>query len=155
MTVSPSRPTIAAPDVEAALAAVRARGRRVSAARRLVIEALFAVGGPVSAADIAGGLDGSQPPLDLASVYSNLEQLEDLGLVSHVHRGHGPGLYALRDRVESEYLECERCGAFRAVRPSVLAATRAAIREATGFEARFSHFPIMGLCPDCAKEPHA
>ena len=155
MTVSPTRPAVAAPDVEAALAAIRARGRRVSAARRLVIEALFAAGAPVSAAAIAGGLDGRQAPLDLASVYSNLEQLEELGLVSHVHRGHGPGLYALRDRTESEYLECERCGAFRAVRRSVLAPTRAAIREATGFEARFSHFPIMGLCPDCAKEPHA
>ena len=149
------RPAVAAPDVEAALVAVRARGRRVSAARRLVIEALFAAGAPVAAADIANGLGGKQAPLDLASVYSNLEQLEDLGLVSHVHRGHGPGLYAVRDRTESEYLECERCGAFRAVRPSVLAPTRAAIREATGFEARFSHFPIVGLCPDCAKESHA
>ena len=109
----------------------------------------------MSAAEIAGGLDGIQTPLDLASVYANLEALETLGLVSHVHRGHGPGLYALRDRTESEYLECERCGAFRAVRPSVLADARAAIREATGYQARFNHFPIIGLCETCAKEPHA
>jgi hypothetical protein len=27
---------------------------------------------------------------------------------------------------------------------------RRAVREATGFEARFSHFPIVGLCGDCA-----
>ena len=155
MTISPTRPAIAAPDVETAIAAVRTRGLRISAARRLVIEALFAASGPVPAADIAQGLDGRQAPLDLASVYANLEALEALGLVSHVHRGHGPGLYALRDRTESEYLECERCGTFHAVRRSVLAAARAEIRAATGFEARFSHFPIIGVCPDCAKEPHA
>ena len=155
MTISPTRPAIAAPDVETAIAAVRTRGLRISAARRLVIEALYAAPGPVSAADLAGGLDGRQTPLDLASVYSNLEALEALGLVSHVHRGHGPGLYALRDRTESDYLECERCGAFRAVRPSVLAGARAAIREATGYHARFNHFPIIGLCESCAKEPHA
>jgi len=155
VTISPTRPAIAAPDVETAIAAVRTRGLRISAARRLVIEALYAAPGPVSAADLAGGLDGRQTPLDLASVYSNLEALEALGLVSHVHRGHGPGLYALRDRTESDYLECERCGAFRAVRPSVLAGARAAIREATGYHARFNHFPIIGLCESCAKEPHA
>src|SRR3954447_11104886 len=48
MTVSRSRQAIAAPDVEAAVAAVRQRGLRLSAARRGVIEALFASDGPVS-----------------------------------------------------------------------------------------------------------
>jgi hypothetical protein len=24
------------------------------------------------------------------------------------------------------------------------------VRDLTGFEARFSHFPIVGLCPECA-----
>jgi len=33
--------------------------------------------------------------LDLTSVYSNLEALEQHGLVRHVPLGHGPGLYAL------------------------------------------------------------
>ena len=36
-----------------------------------------------------------RPEVDLASVYRNLEQLEELGVVRHVHLGHGPGLYAL------------------------------------------------------------
>ena len=35
------------------------------------------------------------PASDLASVYRNLEHLEELGVVRHVHFGHGPGLYAL------------------------------------------------------------
>lgn len=29
------------------------------------------------------------------------------------------------------------------------ATVRAAIREATGYEARFTRFPLMGLCPGC------
>jgi hypothetical protein len=28
---------------------------------------------------------------------------------------------------------------------------RAEVRERFGYEARFSHFPITGLCPDCAR----
>ena len=38
------------------------------------------------------------PSLERTSVYRNLERLEALGVVSHVHVGHGPGLYALGAR---------------------------------------------------------
>ena len=146
---------LAAPDVESAIAAVRAHGLRMSAARRQVIEALFAAGEPVSADAIASGLDGVRSPVDPASVYGNLEVLEDLGLIRHVHLGHGPALWMLADRARSEFLRCERCGASRAVAPSVLAGARAAIREATGYEARFTHFPVVGLCPACQEHTAA
>lgn len=151
VTVTHLRPTLAAPDVETALQAVRAHGLRVTAARRQVIEALFAAGRPVSAVEIAQGLDGGRSPVDRASVYANLETLEGIGLVRHVHGGHGPGLYTLADRIEREYLQCERCGVLRGVEPSVLAEARTAIRRATGYDAHFSHFPIVGCCPECAR----
>lgn len=157
MTLAPTRPVLAAPDVETALTAVRRHGLRVSAARRLVVEALFAAGEPVSVADIASGLGGRLSPIDAASVYGNLETLEQIGLVQHVHAGHGPGRYVLADRVGRDFLWCEACNAVRAVAPSVLAQARAAIRAATGHEPRFTHFPIAGLCPDCqaGRSPHA
>jgi len=155
VTVAYSRPVIAAPDVEATLAAVRGHGLRVSSARRLIVEALFAADGPVSAIDIADGLGGRLPHVDAASVYGNLETFERLGLVTHVHVGHGPGLYALADRIGRHYVCCEGCGALHAVPASVLAAVRQAIRDATGYDARFTHFPIMGLCPGCRVEEGA
>lgn len=49
----------------------------------------------MTAEQIAGGLDGQVPPSDLGSVYRNLETLEGLGVVRHMHAGHGPGLYAI------------------------------------------------------------
>jgi len=150
MTASHLTPAPAAPSLEAAMAAVRARGLRLSAARRLVLEALFAADEPVSAERIANGVGGLVPRSDLASVYRNLETLEHLGLVRHVHLGHGPGLYTPTGRGEREYLVCERCGALRAVEPSQLDGVRASILARFGFDARFTHFPIAGLCPDCA-----
>lgn len=152
MTVAPQRPVLAAPDVDAVVAAVRARGLRLSAARRQVIEALFAAEGPVSADEIASGLGGARSPVDPASVYGNLEVLEDLGLVRHAHLGHGAARWMLADRARTEFLRCEGCGATEAVEPSVLAGARAAIREATGFRARFTHFPVVGLCARCQIE---
>jgi len=34
--------------------------------------------------------------------------------------------------------------------PSALDGVRDAVRGLSGFEARFSHFPIVGQCPHCA-----
>jgi Fur family ferric uptake transcriptional regulator len=151
MTVVHPSPPRTARTLDAAVAALRAGGLRVSAARRLVLESLYAADGPVSAEQIAGGLDGQLPASDLASVYRNLETLEQLGLIRHVHFGHGPGLYGLAGAGEREYLSCERCGAHLAVSPSALDGVRDSLREAFGWEAGFTHFPLVGACPDCAR----
>ncbi|MFL5888859.1 MAG: Fur family transcriptional regulator [Solirubrobacteraceae bacterium] len=132
-----------------AVEALRASGRRVSAARRLVLEALFCADGPMSADQIADGIGGRVPRSDHNSVYRNLETLEEVGLVSHVHLGHGPGLYALNLDGEREWLTCERCGDFRAVDPARLDGVRAAIEAAFGYRASFAHFPVVGLCESC------
>lgn len=150
MTVSHRHPPLLAASVEDACDALRARGLRVSSARRLVLEALFAADGPVSADLIAAGLDGRLPRSDLTSVYRNLESFEEIGLVRHVHLGHGPGLYALAGRAGPEYLVCESCDRITALDPSALDRVRDELQSEFGFEARFSHFPIVGLCRDCA-----
>jgi Fur family ferric uptake transcriptional regulator len=152
VTLSPASPAVAVQSVDAAVDAMRARGLRVSAARRLVLEALFAAEGPVSAEWIARGVVGRVPRSDLASVYRNLEVLEGLGIVRHVHLGHGPGLYALAGETEREYLVCESCAAVRTVPSSELDGIRAEIHESYGFHARFGHFPIVGFCPACAAD---
>ncbi len=51
---------------------------------------------------------------------------------------------------EREYVYCEGCGAVRTVAPQELDRVRDLIREGFGFEARFTHFPIVGLCAACA-----
>ncbi len=148
LTTPHTGPAVVAPDLDSAVAVLRQRGMRVSAARRLVLESLYADREPVSAERIADGLGGRFPPSDLASVYRNLEMLESAGLVRHFHLGHGPGLYAPAGE-QHEYLLCESCRKLRAVEPSELDAARDLIHERLGFRARFTHFPIVGLCPDC------
>lgn len=140
---------VEAPDLETALAAIRDSGMRVSAARRMVMEALFEVDEPVSAERIVEMLGGRSDP---ASVYRNLEALERVGLVRHMHLGHGPGLYMRIGLGAREYLICDVCGTHRAVRPSELDPVRELIRRDFGHEASFTHFPIAGLCEDCARE---
>lgn len=150
MTRAAATPPLQAPHLDAALEALRERGLRVSSARRLVLGALYATDEPLSAERIAEGLDGRVPPSDIGSVYRNLETLEEVGLVRHFHLGHGPGLYVRTGIGVREYLVCESCGAVRAVDPAELDAVRAAVRSGFGFEARFTHFPLVGTCAGCA-----
>ena len=150
MTMSPDTPRLAFADLDDAVAALRERGLRLTTPRRLVLEALFAADGPVSAEHIAHSVH-----LELTSVYRNLEALEQHGLARHVHLGHGPGLYVLIGRGEREFLSCERCGAVRSLRSEQLDPVRDLVRELYGYEARFGHFPIVGLCPACARRREA
>jgi Fur family ferric uptake transcriptional regulator len=155
MTAPRTGPSLDAPDLEAAIDALRARGLRVSAARMLVLEALYGAPGPITADQIADGLAGKLPRSDLASVYRNLETLEQVGLIRHFHLGHGPGLYAPSGVGEREYLVCDACGSVKAVDPKQMNPVRTMIQKRFGYAARFSHFPILGLCANCASEAEA
>jgi len=141
MTLAPEREPLEFETIEDVLAALRRAGHRVTMPAKAVLEALFAAPGPLAAEQLA-------PELEPASVYRNLERLQQLGVVTHVHAGHGLGRYVLaRGR---EYLVCERCGRLTAVDPAQLDPVRARVRESFGYEARFTHFPIHGLCAGCA-----
>lgn len=133
-----------------AVSLLRDGGRRVSVARKQLLEGLFAVDRPVTAEELAQGLDGRIPPSDLAVVYRNLETLEELGLVCHVHLGHAPGRYAIVRGEPCEYLACERCGIVTEIQPDRLHEVRRLIEEEFVFHASFTHFPIGGLCSRCA-----
>jgi Fur family ferric uptake transcriptional regulator len=139
-------------DMRSATTLMRERGLRVSAARRLVVEALLAADGPMSAEQIAEGIGGRVPSSDIASVYRNLQAFDSIGLVRHVHLGHGPGLHVLAVAGEREYLTCERCADYRAVAPEELDAVRELVKRQFGYLASFTHFPIVGLCTRCAAE---
>ena len=145
MTVSPDAPPLVFGDLADAVKALRESGRRLSTARRLVLEALFAADGPVSATHLARALS-----IDESSVYRNLEVLEQHGLIRHVHLGHSPGLYVLVADREVEYLYCSRCAAVTPVAPERLDTARREIKREFGYDARFTHFAIVGTCEPCS-----
>lgn len=150
MTASPDSPAQVFAEVEDAIRSLRDGGLRLSTARRLVLEALFAADGPVSAAHLSRTLS-----LDESSVYRNLELLEQRGVVRHLHLGHSPSLYVLTTEHELEYLYCERCSRVTAVDPQRLDAVRGEIARTFGHDARFTHFAIVGTCQDCAAAAEA
>jgi Fur family ferric uptake transcriptional regulator len=135
---------------EAVNAALRSRGLRASASRRLIIQILLDSGAPLSAREISSGPDGASIGLDLASVYRNLDILEGHGLVHQIQVGRGPGRYVLAGGGKREYLVCDRCGAMTRVAPDELNELRTEIRDRFGYEVRFTDVPMVGRCRECA-----
>lgn len=150
MPDAPQTPPLHFATIDEAVDAVRERGLRLSTARRLVLEGLFAADGPVSAHQLARDI-----AIDTTSVYRNLELLESLGAVRHVHLAHGAGLYVLAGHEQSEYLYCEHCARVTAVAVEDLDPIRDLIKTQFGFDARFTHFAIVGTCKRCAAHERA
>lgn len=148
MTEPAATPIRAYGGIEDVFDALRAEGHRVTTPCRLVLEALFRADGPISAQRIVEDtpVEGFEP----SSAYRNLDRLEQLGVIRHVHLGHGPSLYMLVGSGEKEFLLCERCDTVKSVEPFELDRVREQIERDLGFRARFGHFPIVGLCATCA-----
>src|SRR3712207_5461826 len=121
-----------APTPEAVLNSLRGHGLRVSTARRLVVQALFAAEGPVTAEEGAGGLDGV-PQLDLASVYRNLDTFEELGIVQALQAGRQPRRYLLAGERPRDYLCCRNCGAVEEIDPAETAVLCSELLRRHGF----------------------
>jgi Fur family ferric uptake transcriptional regulator len=87
-----------------------------------------------------------------ATVYRTLDRLEELGVVSHVHLGHGPSTFHL-DHVEGRphhHAVCSSCGAVVEVPTGALDALADGLRSEYGFELSSQHFALSGRCSSCA-----
>ena len=113
-----------------------------------MIEALVSIGDHPTADDLAASVATLHPTVHKSTVYRTLDALADLGVVDHVHLGHGRAVYHLAGDTDLHLL-CEHCGAVDHVRPDILDPSRAAILDTTGFVLEAEHFALPGRCRNC------
>lgn len=130
------------------LALLRARGGRVTTCRRAILEAFLGAGGHVTAEALTARVQAGQPDLHESTVYRFLDELERLGVVDHVHLGHGPAVYHLASDVH-HHLVCDRCGAVVEVPEEVFAELRGRLQADFGFSLHPRHFAVTGRCRAC------
>jgi Fur family transcriptional regulator, ferric uptake regulator len=138
----------AASSVEGVLAMVRARGGRATASRRVLLEVLFEGGEHRTAEALAEAVQARAPEVHISTIYRNLEDLEDLGVVVHSHLGHGPATYQLTSAAHAHFL-CESCGAMVEAPAELFAGLAALARDQFGFYIDPRHFAIQGRCSRC------
>jgi Fe2+ or Zn2+ uptake regulation protein len=136
-------------DAEPILGLLRARGGRVTTCRRAILETFLGVGGHVTAEALTARVQVGQPDVHESTVYRFLDELERLGVVDHVHLGHGPAVYHLASDAH-HHLVCERCGAVVEVPEEVFAGLRVQLADDFGFSVDPRHFAVTGRCAACA-----
>ena len=137
---------------ESVLARLRAAGGRVTGPRQAVVTALVEADGHVTADDLAAAVQAAHPEVHLSTVYRTLDALERLGVVDHVHLGHGRAVYHLGDE-RHQHLVCEVCGTVTEVPDAVFSSLARRIRQDYGFRIRPEHFAVLGQCEACTGTP--
>ncbi|MFD7507958.1 Fur family transcriptional regulator [Streptomyces sp. NPDC059853] len=131
---------------------LRDRGYRLTPQRQLVLEAVDKLEHSTPE-DILTEVRRTAGGVNISTVYRTLELLEELGLVSHAHLGHGAPTYHLAERHHHLHLMCRDCGTVLEADLEVAEPFARQLREGFGFETDLRHFAIFGRCGDCAAGP--
>ena len=126
---------------------VAAGGRR-TASRQAIAEVIAEAGSHFTAEEMAERVQHRFPSVNISTVYRTLDALTDLGIVDHVHFGHGRAVYHLRDEAH-QHLYCERCERVEELPADKLRPLVDVLEEEYGFALDRRHFAIVGVCRRC------
>jgi len=129
---------------------IRARGRRMTVQRRLVLDALGRARHHTTAEEIARQVRARYPQIDPSTVYRNLEALEELGYVTHTHLDDRVTRWHRADVERHGHLVCRSCGAEQEIPLRLLEPLARRLRAEQHFRADLAHSAIVGICGQCA-----
>lgn len=135
--------------LEQVLALLRSTGGRVTSARRAILRALLDHHGHPTAEQLTVEVQSRQPDVHESTVYRFLDELERLGVIDHVHLGHGPAVYHFADDPH-HHLVCEGCGLVVEIPVKTVEELQGLVRRDLQFEMALRHFALPGRCTACS-----
>jgi Fur family ferric uptake transcriptional regulator len=128
---------------------LRSRGYRLTPQRQLVLAAVGDLrhGTPD---EICTEVRRRSGAVNISTVYRTLELLEELGLVTHTHLGHGAPTYHAATDENHLHLVCRDCGSVTETDVSAADSLVRRLDEEHGFETDVAHFAIYGRCRECS-----
>jgi Fur family ferric uptake transcriptional regulator len=102
--------------------------------------------------EILGEVQSTASGVNLSTVYRTLEVLEQVGLVTHAHIGHGAPTYHVVDDTPHIHLVCSRCRKVESIDGDDFAKYANKLENDNGFVVNISHVALHGLCKKCANE---
>ncbi|GII57534.1 transcriptional repressor [Planotetraspora thailandica] len=133
---------------------LRSRGYRITPQRQLVLEAITQLG-HATPEDICSRVQETARGVNISTVYRTVELLEELGLVSHTHLGHGAPTYHLASEADHVHLVCRSCSKVTEVDPELVHGLVDALDDGLGFDTDVRHLTVFGRCSDCRRPPAA
>ncbi len=129
---------------------LRASGYRVTPQRQLVLEAVTKLE-HATPEEIFADIRQTARGVNVSTVYRTLELLEQIGLVTHTHLGHGAPVYHLAAEAQHVHLVCRDCEKVIQVDPAAVGGLVTVLDEEFGFETDVGHLTVYGRCADCRK----
>lgn len=139
--------------VEHAAALLRSRGDRMTGPRRAVIAALAVRrdSAHLTPDQVVTAVAELDPTVHRASVYRALDVLSSLGVVQHVHLGHGTTAYHLAAPHEHLHAHCVRCDRVIDLPGTLLDDVARRVADDYGFVLDPSHVALSGVCASCRR----
>lgn len=131
------------------LETLRTAGCRVTVPRRAVVETLVDAGRDhITAEELATRVRHRYPDIHRATVYRTLEKLQDAGVITHVHLGHGPSTFHLGE-ASHHHAVCTSCGTMVELPTDALEPVSEQLKREHGWQLTQQHFALSALCPKC------
>lgn len=137
--------------VDEALECLSARGGRMTAQRRLILETLDSLSGHPTAEELYEQLKPLAPDLNLSTVYRTLRWLEKEGLVGT--RWFGPDRqerFDLASPAEHHHFVCTACQQVIEFDSRDIQRLKKQFEKDYGAKLEFASVTLYGLCADCA-----
>jgi Fe2+ or Zn2+ uptake regulation protein len=129
---------------------LRSRGERMTGPRRAVLSVLAQQHDHLSADTVVALVAEHDPGVHRASVYRTLEAMSALGVVQHVHLGHGATAYHLvRSGERHLHAHCRVCGSVKDLPSDLLDEVTAMLARRHGFVLDAGHVALSGVCRQC------
>jgi len=133
---------------------LRASGYRVTPQRQLVLEAVTNLE-HATPEEIFAAIHQTARGVNVSTVYRTLEVLEQVGLVTHTHLGHGAPRYHLAAEAAHVHLVCRDCEKVIQIDPAAVRGLVSVLDADFGFETDVGHLTVFGRCADCRKDIQA
>lgn len=131
-----------------------ARGIRLTAQRKALIETMQEAGPHLDAATLLALARKRRPAINRATVYRTLELLKQLGLIDELDLMHVEGekhYYEVRPRRNHAHATCVQCGRVEEFAIGWLDRIRGEVNRLLGFEVQVARLEVGGRCRSCRR----
>ena len=132
--------------------ALEARGFRLTAARRVILDTLVDSGDHLTADELTELVRRRSTGIGRMTVYRTLDLLCDLGLLRPVYQGTGAAHYILLHDGHHHHLICSDCSQVIEFDECALGDLPARIARRFGFRVEGHLLELYGVCEACGKE---
>src|SRR5258707_1581761 len=129
-----------------------AKGVRLTAQRRAVVETIQDAGEHLDASALLTQARIREPNIDRATIYRTIDLLKKLRLIDELDLMHLEGekhFYEVKTRRDHVHLACFRCGSIEEFTSPIFERLKAEITKQAGFAIRVTRLEVGGTCRAC------